>query len=107
VLAMIIWGGTWPAGKLASVATRPALMVFRRFALTALAFLPVLLAMRASAGRTVPAPGDRVPRLSAMPARAWLYTLATAAAIVSCNFLFFGGLRLGLAGVVVGCSCPR
>jgi drug/metabolite transporter (DMT)-like permease len=98
-LAMLIWGGTWPAGKLASTAAPPEVTIFWRFLLTAAAFLPVLLAMRRSAARSPRPPGARTPRFAGMPARAWLYTVATAAAMIVYNQLFFNGLHLGLAGV--------
>ncbi|MCX7029103.1 MAG: DMT family transporter [Spirochaetes bacterium] len=98
-LAMVIWGGTWPAGKIASTAARPEVTIFWRFFLTAAAFLPVLLVMQRSAARSPRAPGAHAPRFAAMPARAWLYTIATAAGMIVYNQLFLNGVRLGLAGV--------
>jgi drug/metabolite transporter (DMT)-like permease len=98
-LAMVIWGGTWPAGKIASTAAPPEVTIFWRFLLTAAAFLPVLLAMRRSAARSPRLPGARAPRFADMPARAWRYTVATAAAMIVYNQLFLNGLNLGLAGV--------
>ncbi len=96
-VAMVIWGGTWPAGKMAATAARPEVTVFWRFFLTAVAFLPVLLVMRRSAAR---APhGAPEPRFSAMGLRAWLYTAAAAVSLVGYNMLFFGGLNRGLAGI--------
>ncbi len=95
--AMVIWGGTWPAGKIAATAARPEVTVFWRFFLTAVAFVPVLLAMRRSASR---APrGAPEPRFSAMSPRAWWYTAAAAVSLVGYNMLFLGGLRRGLAGI--------
>ncbi len=73
--------------------------IFWRFLLTAAAFLPVLLVMQRSAARSRHLPGGPVPRFAAMPARAWLYTVATAAALIVYNQLYLNGLRLGLAGV--------
>jgi drug/metabolite transporter (DMT)-like permease len=98
-LAMVIWGGTWPAGKIASTAARPEVTVFWRFLLTAVAFVPVLLVMQRSAAASPRVPGARAPRFAQMPLRAWLYTAAAAACVVLYNLLFLGGLRLGLAGV--------
>jgi drug/metabolite transporter (DMT)-like permease len=98
-LAMVIWGGTWPAGKIASTAARPEVTIFWRFFLTAVAFLPVLLFMQRKAARAPRTPGAHEPRFAAMPARAWLYTIATAAAVIVYNQLYLNGLRLGLAGV--------
>lgn len=98
-LSMVIWGGTWPAGKIASTAAPPEVTIFWRFLLTAAAFLPVLLAMRRSAARAPRLPGAHAPRFAGMPARAWLYTVATAAAMIVYNQLFLNGLNLGLAGV--------
>jgi drug/metabolite transporter (DMT)-like permease len=97
-LAMVIWGGTWPAGKIASTAARPEVTVFWRFLVTAVAFAPVLLFMRRSAARS-PRAGAPEPRFAAMGLRAWLYTAAAAASMVGYNMLFLGGLRLGLAGI--------
>ena len=97
-LAMAIWGGTWPAGKLASTAARPETTVFWRFLVTAVAFVPVLAAMKRSAARS-PRAGEPQPRFAAMSVRAWLYTAAAAASLVGYNMLFFSGLRLGLAGI--------
>jgi drug/metabolite transporter (DMT)-like permease len=98
-LAMVIWGGTWPAGKIASTAARPEVTIFWRFFLTAVAFLPVLLVMQRSAARSPQTPGAHEPRFAAMPARGWLYTIATAAGMILYNQLFLNGVRLGLAGV--------
>jgi drug/metabolite transporter (DMT)-like permease len=98
-VAMVIWGGTWPAGKIASTAARPEVTVFWRFLVTAVAFVPVLLFMRHSAARSPRAAGTLQPRFSAMGLRAWLYTAAAAASLVGYNMLFFSGLRLGLAGI--------
>jgi len=97
-LAMVIWGGTWPAGKIASTAAPPEVTVFWRFLVTAVAFVPVLLFMRHSAARS-PRAGAPEPRFAAMGLRAWLYTAAAAASMVGYNMLFLSGLRLGLAGI--------
>lgn len=96
---MMIWGGTWPAGKIASTEAPPEVTIFWRFLLTAVAFGPVLFAMRRSAARTGGAPGARAPRFAAMPVRAWLYTIATAVGMIVYNQLFLYGVRRGLAGV--------
>jgi drug/metabolite transporter (DMT)-like permease len=98
-LAMMIWGGTWPAGKIASTAASPAVTIFWRFLLSAAAFVPILFAMRRSASRSHRGPGEHALRFSRMPLQAWVYTVATAAAMIAYNQLYFNGLRLGLAGV--------
>jgi drug/metabolite transporter (DMT)-like permease len=90
-VAMVVWGGTWPAGKIASTAARAEVTIFWRFFLTAVAFVPVLLVMRRSAAHD--------PRFASMRLRAWLYTIATAAGLIVYNQLFLNGMRLGLAGV--------
>jgi drug/metabolite transporter (DMT)-like permease len=95
---MVIWGGTWPAGKIASTAARSEVTVFWRFAVTTVAFVPILLVMRRFATRSTRVPGAHAPRFAQMPFRAWLYTAAAAASMVGYNLLFFGGLRRGLAG---------
>jgi len=106
LVAMVIWGGTWPAGKLAvqgtetatgAAATPPELIVFWRFLVTAVALAPAL-ALRALAPAAPPGPARRAP------ARTWLFALGAAAALALYNELFFWGLRLGLAsagGIVV------
>lgn len=108
---MVIWGGTWPAGKLAATEASPEVTIFWRFLLSAAAFLPVLLALRRSAARTRASPGSEAahgsraasgspaPRFAGLPARAWWYTVATAAAMIVYNQLYLNGLRRGLAGV--------
>jgi drug/metabolite transporter (DMT)-like permease len=90
-LAMVTWGGAWPAGKVASTAAPPEVTILWRFILTTAAFLPVFLAMRRAAPQAV--------RFRSMPARAWAYTVATAAGMVLYNLLFLFGVRRGLAGV--------
>jgi drug/metabolite transporter (DMT)-like permease len=96
---MVIWGGTWPAGKIASTAAPLEVTIFWRFFLTAAGFVPVLLVMQRSAARSPQARGAHVPRFASMPARAWLYTVATAAGMIVYNHLFLYGVRRGLAGV--------
>jgi drug/metabolite transporter (DMT)-like permease len=98
-LAMIVWGGTWPAGKIAATAAPHEATIFWRFLLSTAAFVPVLLVMRRSGTRAPQAVGARAMRFSAMPLRAWLYTVATAAAMILYNRMYLDGLQRGLAGV--------
>jgi drug/metabolite transporter (DMT)-like permease len=98
-LAMMIWGGTWPVGKIASTTAPPEVTIFWRFLLTAVAFVPVLLIMQRSSKQSPGTPGAHEPRFAEMPVRAWLYTIATAAGMIVYNQLFLNGVRLGLAGV--------
>lgn len=98
-LAMVIWGGTWPAGKIASTAAPPEVTILWRFFMTAVGFVPVLLVMQRSAARSPRASGAHAPRFASMSARAWLYTVATAAGMIVYNQLFLYGVRRGLAGV--------
>ena len=98
-LAMVIWGGTWPAGKIASTAAPPEVTILWRFFMTAVGFVPVLLVMQRSAARSSRASGVHAPRFASMSARAWLYTVATAAGMIVYNQLFLYGVRRGLAGV--------
>ena len=98
-LAMVIWGGTWPAGKIASTAAPPEVTILWRFFMTAVGFVPVLLVMQRSAARSPQASGAHAPRFASMSARAWLYTVATAAGMIVYNQLFLYGVRRGLAGV--------
>jgi drug/metabolite transporter (DMT)-like permease len=83
-VSMVIWGGTWPSAKAIAEVAAPEVNVFWRFLLTSVAFVPILLATRSSL------------RVSL---RGLLLTAAAAALLVGYNLAFFGGLRLGLAGV--------
>jgi drug/metabolite transporter (DMT)-like permease len=96
---MIVWGGTWPAGKIASTEAPHTVTIFWRFLLSAVAFVPVLLVMRRSSARSPQATGAHELRFAAMPLRAWLYTIATAAAMILYNQMYLNGLQRGLAGV--------
>ncbi len=80
---MVIWGGTWPSAK-AIAGVAPEVNVFWRFLLTSIAFVPILLFTRSSLR---------------VGLRGLLTTAAAAALLVGYNLAFFGGLRLGLAGV--------
>ncbi len=98
--SMVIWGGTWPAGKVAAVATPPERIVFWRFVLTAAALAPAL-AMR-SLNRSPVTP-------FALSRRSWLFVAAAAVSLVGYNELFLWGVRLGLAsagGIVVPTLSP-
>jgi drug/metabolite transporter (DMT)-like permease len=128
LLSMVIWGGTWPAGKVAVEGTETATGVAVEGTETATGvavqgtetatgvapvatppelivfwrFLITALAFAPAlaARRLAPAPGT----LRRIPARSWLFALGAAAALVVYNELFFWGLRLGLAsagGIVV------
>jgi drug/metabolite transporter (DMT)-like permease len=83
VVSMIVWGGTWPSAKLIAGKAAPEVLVFWRFLITAAAFAPVMFFSRSPL---------RVPKEG----------LAATAAAGLClslyNWLFFAGLRLGLAG---------
>jgi drug/metabolite transporter (DMT)-like permease len=98
-LAMTIWGGTWPAGKIAASEAPPEVTILWRFVFTLAGFVPVLLVMRRSAAAVGEGARARGPRFSAMPLRAWAYTVATAACMVAYNQLYLYGVRRGLAGV--------
>ncbi len=83
LISMVIWGGTWPSAKLIAGRAAPEVLVFWRFLITAAAFLPVMVFTRSS---------FRVP---------WKGLGVTAVAglcLALYNWLFFAGLRLGLAG---------
>jgi len=98
-LAMIIWGGTWPLGKIVSTEAPHEVTIFWRFLLSSVAFAPVMLLMRRSGATSSSAAGTHAMRFSALPLRAWLYTVATAAVMVVYNLLYLDGLQRGLAGV--------
>ncbi|WP_022850579.1 DMT family transporter [Limisalsivibrio acetivorans] len=82
-VVMLSWGGSWVNGKILVDFTTPEELVFWRFFLTALTFLPVMLWLKESFRFRLPG---------------FLAALAGAALLIIYNELFFTGLRTGLAG---------
>jgi aspartate/methionine/tyrosine aminotransferase/drug/metabolite transporter (DMT)-like permease len=94
VVSMVIWGGTWPSGKLVAAVAPFELTVFVRFLLTTAALLAVCLWRREPL---------------ALGKSGLLWALAGAVLMTTYNFSFLGGLRWGLAakgGVIVTCLNP-
>ncbi|RJP78918.1 MAG: DMT family transporter [Candidatus Zixiibacteriota bacterium] len=83
LLAMTSWGGSWTSAKLIATDQPPEVLVFWRFLVTVVSFLPVLAWYRA------PLKIDRF---------GLRMTLVGAALIVAYNLMFFRGLQTGLAG---------
>lgn len=83
ILAMMIWGGSWVAGKLVAGQVSPDIIIFTRFAVSFAAFLPFLPWI---------APHLRLD----LPSLAM--TALCAAVLVIYNQFFFIGLKLGFAG---------
>ncbi|MDC7235707.1 MAG: DMT family transporter [Spirochaetales bacterium] len=84
VMAMAFWAGSWVSGKIAAAAVDPYLLIFWRFLITALGFLPLLFLNRKS--------------LVLPDLRGLLFTLGAAVAISFYNYFFVVGLRGSLAG---------
>lgn len=83
VISMIFWGGSWTSGKLISLSAAPEILIFWRFFVTFLSFVPVVLFLK-------------VPlRLNK---KGFIQVWAGAICLVVYNFLFFIGLTVGLAG---------
>jgi drug/metabolite transporter (DMT)-like permease len=83
LLAMLIWGGSWVAGKVVSGAASPDIIVFVRFLISFIAFLPFFPWIRPHLRMSVPS---------------LLMTAVCAAVLVLYNQFFFMGLRAGFAG---------
>lgn len=94
VISMVIWGGTWPSGKLVAPLAPFETTVFLRFLVTSASLLAVCLWRREKL---------------AMGWAGVAWALGAAALMSSYNYFFLGGLRWGLAakgGVIVTCLNP-
>ncbi len=83
VLAMAGWGGSWVSAKVIAGLAAPELLVFLRYLITAIAFLPILIMRKES---------FRVDR------KTLALLVISAALYVSYSQFFFRGLQTGLAG---------
>jgi drug/metabolite transporter (DMT)-like permease len=84
IFAMIAWGVSWPIGKIVSSQTSPEVIIFWRNGATTLSLLPLIFLYRKNL------------RLSGT---GFFYILAGAILMSAYNFLFFAGLKAGLAGL--------
>jgi len=83
VLAMLSWGGSWPAGKLLSGLARVEVIIFWRYFITSLSIVPLLFIFKQPL---------RIER------RSLFLLIFGAVAIIIYNQLFIAGLKVGLAG---------
>ncbi len=93
IIAMVLWGGSWVSGKIAATSFPPMLMIFWRYALTTVSFIPMVFLFRQSL---------KVSR------RSFLLLVASGLVLFGYSIFYFSGLVNGLAGaggvVVTGLS---
>jgi drug/metabolite transporter (DMT)-like permease len=80
---MVIWGGTWTSAKIIAGTAPQEVLIFWRFFVTFISFIPVVIFFR---------------RSLALNRRAFLQVLLGAIFIVAYNKFFFLGLKFGFAG---------
>lgn len=83
IVAMLLWGVAWTAGKVAAVHASPQVAGFWRYAISFLSILPVVWYMR------IPIKTD---------GKGAVYMLAAGLLTALFNYLFFAGLAHGQAG---------
>lgn len=83
LLAMTIWGLSWTSGKILSQYTTTPILIFWRFCIASIAFIPIMVGMRQSP----------IISLTGMG-----YSLVGAVFLSLYNFFFFSGTRIGLPG---------
>lgn len=83
VLAMTAWGGSWSSGKVIAGTASPETLIFWRFLITFISFIPVMFILKLS---------FRLNR------KAFLQSALGSLFIVGYNKFFFLGLSYGLAG---------
>ena len=84
VIAVVSWGGSWPAGKILAPMAPPEVLTFWRFFIVSISFIPLITLSKKS---------FLIPRKT-------LWYLLTAGLALALYFkLFFLGLREGLAGM--------
>jgi drug/metabolite transporter (DMT)-like permease len=83
LFAMLIWGLSWTNGKILGRYTTATVLMFWRFLLATLSFLPFLLVFRQSL---------RIPR------QGFFHTVVGALMLVLYNYAYFRGTHIGLAG---------
>jgi drug/metabolite transporter (DMT)-like permease len=83
LLAMLAWGGSWPSGKVVAGLADAEVIVFWRFFLGFISYIPLMIILRPSLKLSV---------------GSFCQVLAGAIFIALYNRLYFTGLRFGLAG---------
>ncbi|MBD3790978.1 MAG: DMT family transporter [Campylobacterales bacterium] len=83
IIAMLLWGMAWTAGKMAAAHASPQVAGFWRYAISFLSILPVIWMMK------IPLKTD---------AKGVLYMIAAGLLTAAFNYLFFAGLVHGEAG---------
>lgn len=83
IIAMLLWGVAWTAGKMAAAHASPQVAGFWRYAISFLSILPVIWMMK------IPFKTD---------IKGVLYMLAAGLLTAAFNYLFFAGLMHGQAG---------
>ena len=82
-LAMMVWGVSWPIGKIAAEHASPDVAAFWRYTVSLVSFIPVMLLMK---------PSYRAETAGVV------ITVIAGALTGAFNWLFFAGLSHGLAG---------
>lgn len=83
VASMIIWGGSWPTGKIVASYSSVFNITFLRYSIVILSFIPLLLALKVNI---------KIQRKGLLP------LLVSASLLAIYSWLFLRGLQLGLAG---------
>ncbi|TCT16223.1 drug/metabolite transporter (DMT)-like permease [Natranaerovirga pectinivora] len=83
IVSMTFWGGSWTSGKIISQSASPEILIFWRFFITFISFVPVVLYLK------VPLKLNK---------KGFIQVLIGAVCLAVYNFLFFIGLTVGLAG---------
>lgn len=83
IIAMLLWGFSWTAGKIAAEHSNAEVAAFWRYAISFISIIPIVWYMK------IPLKTDRV---------GFLYMLAAGALTSLFNYLFFAGLSHGEAG---------
>lgn len=83
ILAIIIWGGTWTSAKLVANEVPSNVLIFWRFLITFISFLPVVFFSKISLKLNI---------------KSFMIILLASIFMVAYNLLFFQGLKTGYAG---------
>ena len=83
LLAMTAWGASWPSGKMIADAAAPEVLIFWRFTLTFLTFIPIMILIK---------------KPLKLDGKSLLQVALGSIFIIAYNKFYFTGLRYGLAG---------
>ncbi|ERJ11997.1 DMT family transporter [Haloplasma contractile] len=89
IIAMLFWGGSWQSGKIVSSDMPSEVLIFWRFFITFISFIPVMIYRKESI---------KLGKIG------WVQVIVGTAFLVLYNLFFFSGLREGLSisgGVIV------